>query len=61
MAVSEAKKKANAKWDSENMATIACKLKKSQAAAFKEYCESQGKTTNSVIRDFVLECIKGIS
>ena len=41
MPVSESKKKANAKWDSENMATVAC----------------IGKTSNAVIRDYVLECI----
>lgn len=57
MPVSESKKKANAKWDSENMATVACKIKKSQAEKFKSYCSSIGKTSNAVIRDYVLECI----
>lgn len=57
MAVSESKKKANAKWDSENMATLACKVKKSQAAAFKAFCEAKGKTSNTVLKDFVLKCI----
>ena len=55
MPVSESKKKANAKWDSENMATVACKIKKSQAEKFKSYCSSIGKTSNAVIRDYVLE------
>lgn len=54
MPVSESKKKANAKWDSENMATVACKIKKSQAEKFKSYCSSIGKTSNAVIRDYVL-------
>ncbi len=57
MAVSEAKKKANAKWDSENMATIACKLKRKQAEDFKTYCQEQGKTANTVLREYVLTCI----
>lgn len=57
MPVSDAKKKANAKWDSENMATIGCKVKKSQAEKFKDYCKGQGKTSNAVLRDYVLECI----
>lgn len=57
MAVSEAKKKANAKWDSENMATLACKVKRAQAEAFKVYCEIQGRTSNAVLRDYVLGCI----
>lgn len=57
MAVSEAKKKANAKWDSENMATLGVRLKREQAEAFKEYCVKQGKTSNAVLREFVLDCI----
>ena len=57
MAVSDAKKRANAKWDNENMSTLACKVKKEQADAFKEYCKEQGKTSNTVLKDYVLECI----
>lgn len=57
MAVSDAKKKANAKWDSENMATLACKTKKEQAEKFKSYCTAIGKTSNAVLRDYVLDCI----
>ena len=57
MAVSDAKKKANAKWDSENMATLACKTKKEQAEKFKSYCTAIDKTTNAVLRDYVLGCI----
>ena len=57
MAVSDAKKKANAKWDSENMATLACKVKKEQADRFKAYCSEIGKTSNAVLRDYVLDCI----
>ncbi len=57
MPVSDAKKKANAKWDSENMATLACKVKKGQADKFKEYCTDRGKTSNAVLREYVLECI----
>lgn len=57
MPVSEAKKKANAKWDSENMATLACKVKKTQAEQFKSYCKMQGKTSNTILREYVLTCI----
>ena len=57
MPISDAKKKANARWDSENMATIGCKLKKSQAEKFKDYCRQKGKTSNAVLRDYVLDCI----
>lgn len=57
MAVSDAKKKANAKWDSENMATLACKVKRDQADKFKAHCAEVGKTSNAVLRDYVLESI----
>lgn len=61
MAVSDAKKKANAKWDSENMATLACKVKKDHADRFKAYCAEIGKTSNAVLRDCVLSCVDGES
>lgn len=58
MAVSEAHKKGNRKWDKENMTTLGCKVKKEEAAAFKEYAAEQGKTSNTVLKEFVQECIK---
>lgn len=57
----DAKKKANAKWDSENMATLACKVKKDHADRFKAYCAEIGKTSNAVLRDCVLSCVDGES
>lgn len=57
LAVSDAKKKANAKWDSENMATLACKVKRAQATAFKSYCMDRGQTSNTALKDYVLGCI----
>lgn len=61
MEVSDAKKKANAKWGSENMATLACKVKKDHADRFKAYCAEIGKTSNAVLRDCVLSCVDGES
>jgi predicted DNA-binding protein len=58
MAVSEAQKKAAAKYHRENIASIACRVRKEQAEKFKAYCEAQGKTSNAVLKEFVLECIK---
>lgn len=57
MAIAESRKRANAKWDKENMTTLGCKIKRDQAAAFKSYCENQGSTSNTVLKDFVLGCI----
>lgn len=58
MPISEKKKQSNAKWDRENMATIGCRLKKEQAAAFKEYAKGQGKTANTILKEYVLSCIE---
>ena len=57
MAISEKKKLSNARWDKENMATLGCRVKKEQAAAFKEYAKAHGKTANTMLKDFVLLCI----
>lgn len=53
----EAQKKASAKYHKENIASLACRVKKDQAEKFKAYCEGQGKTSNAVLREFVLNCI----
>lgn len=58
MAISEAQKKSRDKWDKENMATLGCKVKKDEAAAFKEYAKRQGKTSNTVLKEYVQECIR---
>lgn len=53
----QAKRKANDKWDKENMTTLGCKVKKEEAAAFKDYSARQGKTANTVLKDYVMDCI----
>ena len=57
MAPSESQKRASLKWDKENMTTLGCKVKKKQAEKFKSYCKDQGKTSNAVLREYVLDCI----
>lgn len=57
MAPSEAQKRASAKYQRENIASLACRVKKDQAEKFKAYCASMGKTSNAVLRDYVLDCI----
>jgi len=57
MAITEKKKKTNAAWDKNNMATVACRLRKGQAEAFKQYAANQGKTANTLIKEYVLRCI----
>lgn len=57
MAPSESQKRASLKWDKENMITLGCKIKRDQAAKFKAYCFDQGKTSNTMLKEFVLSCI----
>lgn len=48
--VSEKKKASNAKWDKENMTTLACRVKKDYAAKFRAVCAAQGTTPNAVLK-----------
>lgn len=48
MPVSEAKRKANQKWDAENMTVIGCKVRKDVAERFKAECKRRGTTVNAV-------------
>jgi len=57
MAPSESQKRASLKWDKENMTTLGCKIRREHAVAFKAYCKKHGKTSNTVLKDYVLECI----
>lgn len=41
------------------MATIGCKVKKSEAEAFRAYAEALGKTSNALLKEYVLNCING--
>ncbi len=39
------------------MTTLGCKVKKAEAEAFKEYAAGQGKTANTVLKEYVIQCI----
>ncbi len=58
MAVSEAQKRASNKYNKEHMATLGCKVKKEDAAKFKEYAAQQSKTSNTLLKEYVLNCIE---
>ncbi len=57
MAPTEAQKRASAKYQEKNIASLACRVKKEQADKFKAFCEAQGKTSNAVLKEFVMKCI----
>ena len=51
--VSDAQKKASAKWDKENMVVLACKVKRETAEQFKAACAAHGTTSNAVLQQAV--------
>lgn len=53
MALTEAKKKANAKWDKEHMTSITCKMRKERAELFKKLAAQNGTTASALIRQCV--------
>ena len=53
MALSEAKKRANARWDKKNMASLACRVKLDTANAFRDLCSSRGTTVSKAISTFI--------
>ena len=57
LAPTEAQRRASAKYQRENIASLACRVKKEQAEKFKAYCTDKGRTSNAVLRDYVLDCI----
>lgn len=57
MPVSEAQKRASLKYDKEHMTTLGCKVKKTEAAAFKDYASQRGKTSNTMLKEYVIGCI----
>lgn len=58
MPVSEAKRRANDRWDKANMTILSCKVKKGEAELFKEYCTQLGKTPNTVLKEYVYACVR---
>ena len=50
MAVSEAQRRANQKWDAENMAYQTIKVKKTLLEDFKTACAARGDKVNTVLR-----------
>lgn len=53
MALTEARKRANAKWDKANMASLSCRVKMDTANAFRELCEQRGTTVSMALSTFI--------
>lgn len=56
MPISQKKKEATQRWDNENMRSLSCRVRTSEAALFREYCHSKGKAVYTVIKEFIIKC-----
>lgn len=50
MPLSDAKKKANKKWDAANMTNLSIKVRRSYAEQIKEKCSAAGTTPSAIMR-----------
>lgn len=57
MPLSEARKRANAKYQAEHQKTLACSVSTYEHAAFKAYAEARGKTISGLLLEYVRSCI----
>ena len=53
MPVKESKKRANAKWDKENMTILGCRVTREKADEFKAACAALGTNPNHVLLNAV--------
>ena len=58
MAISDAKRKSNDKWDSENMTYQTVKVRKELLADFRAACAARGEKVNTVLREAMVNYIE---
>lgn len=58
MAISEAQKRAMAKWRKPNQKSVGFALSVEQYELFRKYAERRGKTVTGMVKLLVLDCIK---
>ena len=50
----------NKEWDKENMRTVSCRLRKDDAVAFKNLCESKGTTVHAALSRYIRTALQNI-
>lgn len=53
MPISDARRRANEKWNAKNIVKVGCNVSRSLHDQFKKACEAQGDTMHSVLRDCI--------
>ena len=61
MAVSEAKRKANARWNKENTTMVGVQIKKEEAKQFKAVCGQSGVTPSRVLRTAMNDYVQQVT
>lgn len=56
--VTETQRRARNKWDGENMTVLGCKVKKTDAEAFKTECKRRRTSPNAVFKQAMEEFMK---
>ena len=57
MPASEKKRKADTAWKTKNLKTLACRVYRADAVAFQEYADTQGRSVNDLLREYVAQCL----
>lgn len=55
--ISEAQRKTRNKWDLKNMSTLACRIDRDFASYFRIYAENRSTNVNTLLANYVLDCI----
>lgn len=55
--MSEAQRKTRNKWDLKNMSTLACRIDRDFASYFRIYAENRNTNVNTLLANYVLDCI----
>lgn len=57
MPMTDKKRKSDAAWKQKNIKTVACRLYRADAEAFREYASAQGRSVNDLLREYVAQCL----
>ena len=60
MALTQARKKANKKWDKENMCVIGCKVRREHADQIRQHAANLGESVNAYIKRLIDQDMKRI-
>lgn len=58
MAITEAHKNGNRKWDKDNMRSVSCRLRTDEAESFKKWCGINNTTPGAMLKNYVYKCIE---